>query len=128
MTAVQTILAGAAGAALVTGIFGVIMWFLNRHAAKTDRKENAKIADCAARGQEISDLRELVESLVVADRTILYDRIKHLAKAYIKRGWITVEEYEDLKNMHKVYHDSLHGNGFLDDIMTEVSHVEKRVL
>lgn len=128
MTAVQTILAGAAGAALVTGIFGVIMWFLNRHATKTDRKENTKIADCAARGQEISDLRKLVESLVVADRTILYDRIKHLAKAYIKRGWITVEEYEDLKNMHKVYHDSLHGNGFLDDIMTEVSRVEKRVL
>lgn len=128
MTAVQTILAGAVGAALVSGIFGVIMWVLNRQATKADRKEDSKIADCAARGQEISDLRELVESLVVADRTILYDRIKHLAKAYIKRGWITVEEYEDLKNMHKVYHDSLHGNGFLDDIMTEVSHVEKRVL
>ena len=128
MTAVQSILAGAVGAALVTGIFGVIMWFLNRHAAKADRKEDAKIADCAARGQEIGDLRKLVESRVVADRTILYDRIKHLAKAYIKRGWVSVEEYEDLKNMHKVYHDSLDGNGFLDDIMCEVSQLEKRVL
>ena len=128
MTAVQTILAGAVGAALVTGIFGVIMWFLNRSAAKADRKEDAKIADCAARGQEIGDLRKLVESLVVADRTILYDRIKHLAKAYIKRGWVSVEEYEDLKNMHRVYHDSLNGNGFLDDIMKAVYQLEKRVL
>lgn len=128
MTALQTILAGAAGAALVTGIFGVIMWFLNRHATKTDRKENAKIADCAARGQEICDLKKLVESLVIADRTILYDRIKHLAKSYIKRGWVSVEEYEDLKNMHKVYHDSLDGNGFLDDIMMDVHQLEKRVL
>lgn len=128
MTAVQTILAGAVGAALVTGIFGVIMWFLNRHAAKTDRKENAKIADCAARGQEIGDLKKLVEALIVADRTILYDRIKHLAKAYIKRGWVSVEEYEDLKRMHRVYHDSLNGNGFLDDIMKAVYQLEKRVL
>lgn len=128
MTAVQTILAGACGAALVTGIFGVIMWVLNRQAAKADRKEDSKIADCAARGQEIGDLKKLVESLIVADRAILYDRIKHLAKAYIKRGWVSVEEYEDLKKMHRVYHDSLNGNGFLDDIMKAVYQLEKRVL
>lgn len=128
MTALQTILAGACGAALVTGIFGVIMWVLNRQATKSDRKENAKIADCAARGQEIGDLKKLVESLIVADRAILYDRIKHLAKEYIKRGWVSVEEYEDLKKMHRVYHDSLQGNGFLDDIMKAVYQLEKRVL
>lgn len=128
MTAIQTILAGACGAALVTGIFGVIMWFLNRRATKEDRAENAKIADCTARGQEICELKKLVESLIVADRAILYDRIKHLAKAYIKRGWVSVEEYEDLKNMHEVYHDSLSGNGFLDDIMKAVYQLEKRVL
>jgi len=64
----------------------------------------------------------------VADRTILYDRIKHLAKSYIKRGWISVEEYEDFDRMHKVYHDDLKGNGFLDNIMAEVNKLEKRVL
>ena len=64
----------------------------------------------------------------MADRTILYDRIKHLAKSYIKRGWISVEEYEDLKRMHKVYHDELGGNGFLDANMEEVNKLEKRVL
>ena len=56
---------------------------------------------------------------LLADRTILYIRIKHLAKSYIARGYITVEEKEDLIMMHKVYHDEdkLDGNGFLDEIM-----------
>ena len=128
MTVVQTILAGACGAAFVSGVFGVIMWFLNRKAAKEDKAAEKKIADCAARGKEIGNLSSLVQALIIADRTILYDRIKHLAKAYIKRGWVSVEEYEDLKNMHKVYHDTLDGNGFLDDIMCEVGQLEKRVL
>lgn len=128
MTPIQTILAGACGAAFVTGVFGIIMWFLNRKAAKEDKAAEKKVADCAARGKEISDLSILVQALIIADRTILYDRIKHLAKAYIKRGWVTVEEYEDLKNMHKVYHDTLSGNGFLDDIMDAVHKLEKRVL
>jgi hypothetical protein len=65
-----------------------------------------------------------MDVLFLADRTILYDRIKHLGKSYIARGWITVEELEDLKNMHKVYHDpdKLNGNGFLDDLMNAVTH------
>ena len=39
-----------------------------------------------------------------------------------------MEEYEDLKRMHKVYHDELGGNVFLDAIMEEVNKLEKRVL
>jgi hypothetical protein len=30
--------------------------------------------------------------------------------------------------MHKVYHDEMHGNGFLDGIMNEIEELEKRVL
>ena len=30
--------------------------------------------------------------------------------------------------MHKVYHDDLDGNGFLDAIMDEVVHLEKKVM
>lgn len=128
MELIKTILSGAMGEALVTGLFGIWQWFLNRSAKKEDRAAEQKAIDCAARGEEIRELRKLVDSLIVADRTILYDRIKHLAKSYIKRGWITVEEYEDLKRMHKVYHDDLGGNGFLDEIMKEVSKLEIRVL
>jgi hypothetical protein len=124
----KTILTGAAGAALVGGIFGIIMWCLNRKAAKEDAAKVDVASVCAARGKTIEDLSKMVSSLIVADRTILYDRIKHLAKSYIKRGWISVEEYEDLKRMHKVYHDDLEGNGFLDALMAEVAKLGKKVL
>jgi hypothetical protein len=124
----KTILTGAAGAALVGGIFGIIMWCLNRKAAKEDAAKVDVASVCAARGKTIEDLSKMVSSLIVADRTILYDRIKHLAKAYIKRGWISVEEFEDLKRMHDVYHDELEGNGFLNDLMAAVAKLEKKVL
>lgn len=128
MELLKTILTGAAGAALVGGIFGIIMWCLNRKAAKEDAAKVDVASVCAARGKTIEDLSKMVSSLIVADRTILYDRIKHLAKAYIKRGWISVEEFEDLKRMHDVYHDELEGNGFLNDLMAAVAKLEKKVL
>lgn len=121
--------AGAGGAAIVAGLFALIQWRLNRKAQKEDKAADRKVADCAARGQEISDLRSLVNGLIIAERESFYDRIKHLAKSHIKRGWISVEDYEDLKRMHSVYHDpdKLNGNGFLDALMAEVDHLEKRV-
>ena len=55
-------------------------------------------------------------------KILLYDRIKHLGKAYIDRGYIKAEELEDLTTMHDIYHDpdGLNGNGFLDAIMRTV--------
>lgn len=103
-------------------------WRQNRKAQKEDKAADMKVANCAARGAEIQQLQKTVDSLIVADRAILYDRIKHLAKSYLSRGYITVEEYEDLKRMHKVYHDDLNGNGFLDTIMQRVANLEVRAL
>lgn len=130
MDFLKTFLGGAGGAAIVAGLFALIQWRLNRKAQKEDKAADRKTADCAARGQEIADLRNLVNGLIVAERESFYDRIKHLAKSHIKRGWISVEDYEDLKRMHSVYHDpdKLNGNGFLDALMAEVDHLEKRVL
>lgn len=128
MEFILELLKSAFGAALIAGFFGIWQWRLNRKAQKEDRAAGSKAASCAQRGEEIKALQETVNALIVADRTILYDRIKHLAKSYIKRCYITVEEYEDLKRMHKVYHDELGGNGFLDAIMEEVDKLEKRVL
>ncbi len=122
------LLKSAFGAGIVAGLFGLIQWRLNRKALKEDKAAERDALSCAARGVEIKALQDTVNALIVADRTLLYDRIKHLAKSYIKRGWISVEEYEDLKRMHNVYHDELKGNGFLDSIMGEVDKIEKRVL
>ena len=122
------LLKSAFGAGLLAGLFGIWQWRLNRKAQKEDKAAENQTVNCSARGEEIKRLQNTVNSLIIADRTILYDRIKHLAKAYIKRGWISVEEYEDLKRMHKVYHDDLNGNGFLDSIMEEIDKLEKRVI
>lgn len=109
--------AGAAGAALIKGMFDLLHWVLNRKAKKADAEKEREQLDS-------KELMRRMDVLFLADRTILYDRIKHLGKSYIARGWITVEELEDLKNMHKVYHDpdKLNGNGFLDDLMNAVTH------
>lgn len=128
METLLDLLKSAFGAGIVAGLFGLWQWRLNRKAQKEDKAADRAVVDCAARGREIEQLQKTVNALIVAERMILYDRIKHLAKSYIKRGYITVEEYEDLKRMHKVYHDNLDGNGFLDSLMEEVDKLEKRVL
>lgn len=115
------LLSGGMGTALVGGIFTLWQWQLSRKATREDR--------VAAMGAEESrELKRLVGVLVEADRTILYDRIKHLGKSYIARGHITVEELEDLDLMHEVYHnkEKLGGNGFLDALMKAVHALEVR--
>lgn len=122
MELVKSLLTGAVGAGIVAGLFQLVQWALNRRATKSDRAETRKAADCAARGQELEALKIQVDVLMLADRTLLYAQIKSLAKEYIQRGSITVDELEDLDRMHEVYHDpdKLNGNGFLDGVMRTV--------
>jgi hypothetical protein len=119
----SVLLGGGVGSALVAGVFTLLQWRLGRKAAREDRA--AELA--ALEGRE---LKRLVGVLVEADRTILYDRIKHLGKSYIARGYITVEELEDIDLMHEVYHnkEKLGGNGFLDALMKTVHSLEVRVV
>lgn len=130
MEIVLAILGGGVGTALVGGAFALIQWKLNRKAAQEDRAQAISDNSCAARGQQIQNLERLVGVLVVAERTSLYDRIKHLGKSYIARGYITVEELEDIDQMHAVYHDKdkLGGNGFLDALMKTVHALEVRAM
>lgn len=111
MEALLGILSGGVGTALVAGVFALIQWRLNRGASQ-----------CRQRSLELQELKRLVGVLVEADRTVLYDRIKHLGKSYIARGYVTLEELEDIDQMHTVYHDQdkLGGNGFLDALMKAV--------
>jgi hypothetical protein len=117
MDNLSAFIVGAGGAAVVKGLFDLVHWFLNRKAKKEDAAEEKEQLDA-------KELMRRMDVLFLADRTILYDRIKHLGKSYIARGWLTVEELEDLKTMHEVYHDpdKLNGNGFLDDLMYTVTH------
>ena len=121
MEIVLAILGGGVGTALVGGIFTLIQWRLNRKAAQEDQIQEVS-------AQELRELKRLVGVSVEADRIIMYDRIKHLGKSYIARGYITVEELEDIDLMHTVYHDKekLGGNGFLDALMKTVHTLDVR--
>lgn len=105
MELILTALCGAAGAALVSGIFSVIMWRLNRKAAKEDKST------------------EKTDNLTCGVRVLLYDRIKYLGKSHLNHGYITAEDLEDLTSMHQVYHNQLGGNGFLDNVMKQVNNL-----
>lgn len=92
------LLSGAFGAALVAGIFGLLQ-------RRSTQKEKQATRD---------------DGTTCGVRMLLYAEIKHLGKAYLDNGHITTEELEDLIAMHKVYHDALGGNGFLDALMKQV--------
>ena len=58
-------------------------------------------------------------------RILLYERIKFLGTRYVEKGYVSNDDYEDLLKMHRVYHNSLKGNGFLDDIMEQVKKLPR---
>ena len=57
-------------------------------------------------------------------RQMLYNDIKTLGRKYIAADQISSEDLEDLIDMHKIYHDDLSGNGYLDHVMEEVKKLK----
>lgn len=120
MQVLMTVIGGAVGAAIVSGIFGIIMWKLNRKAQVEDRHEDKEQASVEELKAEIEKINEQLAGHTIAMQTNMYDRIKHLGNSYLNRGSITSEELSDLIEMHGVYHNTLNGNGFLDTLMEKV--------
>lgn len=89
---------------LVAGITTILIWLLNN-----GKKESKSQQDIKA-----------------ALNVILCDRIKERCNVYISRGYIYLDEYEDLQRMNDVYHNSLHGNGFIKQAMHAVEELEVR--
>lgn len=130
---VIAILGGSAGAALINGLFKIIEFVANRKAQKDDRLE-AKADNDRLQSDDISKIKDDInsikesiaalmqsnEDLIKSERETLGDRIKHLGMKYIEQGFITPNDLADLIRMHKVYHDTLRGNGFYDALMENV--------
>lgn len=68
--------------------------------------------------------RDKNDSLIVAERQTYYRRIKEHGRLYINAGEITADELEDLIEDHRIYHDVLGGNGFLDSLMADVKSLK----
>jgi len=52
---------------------------------------------------------------------LAYDKIVSMGMAYIERGWITEDEYEDYRKYLYDPYKSLGGNGVTERIVAEVS-------
>lgn len=130
---VIAILGSSAGAALINGIFKIAEWVANRKAQKEDRAEakadsdRLQSDDIGKIKEDINSIKESIavlmqsnEDLIESNRETLGDRIKHLGLKYIEQGYIKSNDLEDVMRMHKVYHDTLKGNGFYDALMENV--------
>ena len=94
-------LSGAAGAALVAGIFALVQRRLNRKDKLEDQKD--------AHGKAL--------------RYIMLYIIQERAKQHIRDGSITLEERRALHHWHSLYHDGLGGNGDADALMEQVDRL-----
>lgn len=96
------IIGGGVGAAVVT----VVGQLLTARQARKYRQED----------KERDDIQALKDGV----SWLLYDRILYLARKYLDRGYITLADLKIIKEQHRVYHDRLGGNGYLDKVMEAV--------
>lgn len=75
--------------------------------------------------RKINGIEGRLDGLENSQRIILHDRITWLATKYCDKGEISYSDYEILKQMHSIYHNDLHGNGFLDSVMEDVDRLPK---
>lgn len=68
---------------------------------------------------------EKQDAIVNGVKVLTVDRVRYLGKSYIERGYITLWEKENLKEMHKAYKE-LGGNGHLDTVMKEIEKLDIR--
>lgn len=102
MEIILAILGSSAMAAIISGVFALL---------QNKQKTNLK---------SVEELQSTQEILKEGLQQLLYVQIKALCKEHIAKGYIASNELEDLERMHKVYHDGLNGNGYLDDLMKAV--------
>lgn len=73
----------------------------------------------------INGIETRISGLERAQRITMHERIKRLAAKYCEAGQISFSDYEIIKQMHDIYHNDLHGNGFLDAVMEDVDRLPK---
>ena len=68
---------------------------------------------------------EKQDAIIDGLKVLTVDRVRYLGKSYIDRGYITLWEKENLREMHKAY-KALGGNGHLDTVVKEVDKLDIR--
>ena len=102
MDYVIAIIGGGVGAAIVSVVGSLLLARQARRYAEQDT--------------ETEELAALKQGM----KWLLYDRIRFLGLAYIEDGAVDFDDRRVLREMHRVYHEGLGGNGDLAIIMRQV--------
>lgn len=105
MEIIIAVLGSSVTAAIISGLFGLIK----------DRRKKKDLS--------FTEIQARQEGLTAGVRQLLYDRIKFLGRSYISKREISSEDLEDLIEMHRIYHNDLDGNGYLDSLMEAVKRL-----
>lgn len=117
--------------ALIAASSGAITAIVNSRieARKKKREKDDSTAKILAKLDEletkINGLEARLGGLERAQKITMHERIKRLAAKYCENGQISYADYEIIKQMHEIYHNDLHGNGFLDAVMEDVDNLPK---
>lgn len=87
-----------------SGLSAVVVAALNRRWAKKDREDNK------------------LDALVSAQKVLMIDRVRFLGQKYVAAGGITLDDKENIQEMHRAY-KALGGNGHLTTVMDEVERL-----
>lgn len=101
MDVILAIIGGSAGAAIVTGIFSLIQFFVSRRDKRSGK----------------SDVNNK------ALRYLMLYIIQERAKQHMKDGEISLEDRRSLHHWHDLYHNGLGGNGDADALMEQVDRL-----
>ena len=110
---------------------GAITSFVNSRIDARKKKKEKDDNTCAILTKldeledKISKIENRLGGLERAQRITMHERIKRLAAKYCENGQISYSDYEIIKQMHIIYHNDLHGNGFLDAVMEDVDNLPK---
>lgn len=117
--------------ALIAASSGAITALVNSRieARKKKDEEQNNTEQILAKLNELEDkiggLENRLGGLERAQKITMHERIKRLASKYCEAGQISFSDYEIIKQMHEIYHNDLHGNGFLDAVMEDVDNLPK---
>ena len=117
--------------ALIAAFSGAITALANGwiESRKKKREKDDSTAQILAKLKELEDKIDNIEDrlggLERAQKITMHERIKRLAAKYCEAGKISFDDFEIIKQMHSIYHNDLHGNGFLDAVMEDVERLPK---
>lgn len=93
-----------------------------------ERKDNKDIMkkQVEANTEAINELKAETKIIKAMCLGSLYDRTKFLAESYIKRGWVSVKEYEDwMHYLYTPYHDG-GGDGTIDYLKDKLEELPNK--